>query len=51
MIDFGIYAVQRDGNGNFVVTEQLSGIRQEFGSLTEVVSFIETNLKEVCGLF
>lgn len=46
MTDYGIYQVQKDGD-RFVVVEQTSGKKREFGSIAEVARFIEQDLTDV----
>lgn len=45
-IDYGIYEISKEGN-KYIVAEQLEGRTREFNDLDEVVSYIETELREV----
>ena len=47
MIDYGIFQVQKNDNGKFVVSEQLAGQDQEFNTIDEVVEHIKSELEEV----
>ncbi len=47
MVDFGIYEIQRDDNGIFILTEQLLGHRESFATIQELVEYIQNDLENV----
>lgn len=49
MMDIGIYQVQRDNDGIYVVTEQLTATEKSFVILDEAIEYISINLRLVVG--
>lgn len=47
MREFGIYEIQQDDNGIFVLIEQLSSKRETFVNIQELVEYIENDLEDV----